>query len=29
MMRKVRRIICLLATMLCALGLYPARAEAV
>lgn len=29
MMRKIRRTICLLTAMLCALGLYPARAEAV
>ena len=29
MMRKVRRTICLLTAMLCALGLYPVRAEAV
>ena len=29
MMRKIRRTICLLTAMLCALGLYPVRAEAV
>ena len=29
MMRKIRRTICLLTAMLCALGLYPAQAEAV
>ena len=29
MMRKVRRTICLLTAILCVLGLYPVRAEAV